>query len=141
MDLFGSKLMNRISLWKSIGFVFWLGAFCLMPLFFTEASLMLQWALFLWYTTLWSFIWVFGVWTKHPLFPFHVSYWLRWIFIWAWMNFLLALFMYNDLVFLLQWTYFEWWSPFWIVLEWAIFWLIVDFIATKYIWEGKELMN
>ena len=141
MNLFKSKLMNRIALWKTIGFIFWLAAFILMPLFFTESSEMLKWALFLWYITLWAFVWVFGVWTKHPFFSFSIPYWFRWVWVWAWMNFLLALFIYNDLVLLMSTTSFAWWSPFWIVLEWAFFWLIVDFIATKYIWEGKELMK
>ena len=139
MKLFESKLLNRIALWKTIGFVFWLAAFCIMPFYFTEATPMLQWGLFLWYITLWSFIWWFGVWTKHPLFP--VNYIFRWILIWAWMNFVLALFMYDNLVVLMASTDFAWWSPFWIVLEWAFFWLIADFITTKKFWDGKELMK
>ena len=32
-------------------------------------------------------------------------------------------------------------SPFWIVFEWAILWLIIEYFATKFGWEGKELIK
>ena len=141
MKLFETKLIKRIAIWKSIGFIFWLAAFYIMPLFFPEASSMLSWAIFLWYITLWAIIWVFGVWNNIPIFKITVPYWLRWIWIWGWMNFILALFMFDNLTWLMAGTYMEWWSPFRIVLEWAVFWLIVDTITTKKVWEGKALMK
>ena len=141
MKLFETKLIKRIAIWKSIGFIFWLAAFYIMPLFFPEASSMLSWAIFLWYITLWAIIWVFGVWNNIPIFKITVPYWLRWIWIWGWMNFILALFMFDNLTWLMAGTYMEWRSPFRIVLEWAVFWLIVDTITTKKVWEGKALMK
>jgi len=141
MKLFESKLINRIALWKFVGFIFWLGGFFIIPLFFSEASLLLSWAILLWYISLWAFIWIFGIWTEYPLFSFKISFWIRWLWLWAWMNFVLALFMYDNLTILMINTAFDWWSPFWIVAEWAFFWLIVDFITTKYIWEWKDLLS
>jgi hypothetical protein len=141
MNLFRSKLMNRIALWKTIGLIFWLIAFFIVPIILIEATTILRVALLFWYITLWAIIWVFGIWTKHPLCKLSIPYWFRWILIWAWMNFLLALFMYDHLALLMNITITEWWFPIWIVVKWAVFWLIVDLITTKYIWEGKELMK
>ena len=141
MSLFGSKLMNRIGMWKDIGLVWWLMGFIFIPMVFTDADTMLKVALLLWYITLWAIVWVFGVWTKCPLWNIKIPYWLRWIWIWAWMNFVLALFVYDELALLMSGSIVDWWSPFWIIMEWAIFWLVVDFFTTKYVWEGKELMK
>ena len=141
MDIFKSKLLNRIAIWKSIGLVFWLSAFFIMPMFFTNADIFLRFALLFWYTTLWAIIWVFGVWVKYPGLGIWIRYWIRWAFIGAWMNFVLALFMYNELTLLMQGTFMEWCSPFLIILEWAIFWFIIDAVATKYMWDGKKLVK
>lgn len=141
MKLFDSKLMNRLALWKAIGFAVWLVAFFMIPIVFSDADLMLRLAVLFWYTTLWALVWIFWVWDHYPIFDLKVPYWFRWVWLWAWMNFVLALFMYDKLTLLMQWTFLEWYSVFWIVLEWAIIWLVVDCIATKTIWEGKELLK
>jgi len=141
MDLFKNGLMKRVALWKTIGLVGWIIGFFTMPLVFTEADTMLKFALLLWYITLWAFVWVFGVRNDMPIFKVKIPYWARWIWIWAWMNFVLALFIYDELAILMSGTMLDWCSPFRIVLEWAIFWLFVDYIATKYVWEGKKLMK
>lgn len=141
MNLFKDKLINRIAIWKSIGFLFWLIWFFLIPIFFTDTSLMFQFAILLWYTTVWAFIWVFWVFTKYPIFNLTISYWFRWIWIWAWMTFILILFIYNDLSTMMAGSFLESYSPFWMIIDWAFFWLLVDFICTKYIWEGKKLLD
>ena len=141
MDIFKSKLLNRIAIWKTIGLVFWLAGFFIMPIFFTNADMLLRFALLFWYTTLWAIIWVFGVWVKYPSINIKIRYWFRWAFIWAWMNFVLVLFMHDKLTFLMQWTFMQWCSPFWIIIEWALFWFIVDTVATKYMWDGKKLVK
>jgi len=141
MKLFKSKLLNRIALWKLLGFIFWLWAFFIMPIFFTEATSMLSWAILLWYITMWSFIWLIGVFTEHPLCKKKIPSWIRWLYIWAWMNFVLALFMFDSLSLLMIDTAFEWLSPFRIIIEWWFFWMITDIIITKNIWEWKKLLK
>ena len=141
MDLFKSKLMNRIAIWKTIGLFFWLIGFFVMPMVFTEADSMLKFALLFWYISIWWIIWLFGIMKKHPVLKFSMPFWLRWPFVWAWMNFVLALFMYDNLIWFMQNTFMEWFSPFWIVLEWLVFWLIVDYCATKCVWEGKKIVK
>ena len=141
MNLFKSKLMNRIALWKAIGLLIWGAGFFMIPVMFSNSDMFLRFGLLFWYVTLWATIWIYGVWTKYPFWNISVPFWFRWILIWGWMNFVLALFMYDNLSSLMVWSIIEWCSPFWIVLEWAIFWLIVDTITTKVVWEGSALIK
>jgi len=141
MKLFDSKFMNRLALWKAIGFTVWLFAFFMIPIIFTDADLMLRLAVMFWYTTLWAIIWVFWVLDKYPILNIKIPYWFRWTWIWAWMNFVLTLLIFNKLTLLMQWSFLQWYSPFLIILEWAIIWFIIDCIITKAVWEGKNLMK
>ncbi len=139
---FKSKLANRLATAKTIGLVFWLLGFFLAPVFFSDVDLMFRFGILLWYATIWWILWLFWIMDKHPVikkwkFPF----WFRWIFMWVWMNFVLVLFTYNKLLLLMQWSSFSGWSPYWIVVEWAIIWIIIEFFATKAWWEGKKLLK
>jgi hypothetical protein len=141
MKIFKTQIAKRIAIWKNIGLIaaiLWLIA---IPYVFTQVENMLMISLSLWYITLWAIVWVFGVWNEFPLFQIKIPYWIRWILVWAWMNFILVLLIYNDFITLFSGSIVEWWSPFWMVLEWAIFWLVVDYIATKYCWDGQELIR
>jgi len=141
MKLFDSKFMNRLALWKAIGFTVWLFAFFMIPIVFTDTDLMIRLAVMFWYTTLWAIIWVFWVLDKYPILNLKIPYWFRWAWIWAWMNFILTLFIFNKLTLLMQWSLLEWYSPFWLILEWALIWFIIDCITTKTIWDGKDLIK
>jgi len=144
MSLFKKKwlstLAKRLIIAKWIGFIFWLIGFFLLPIF-GETDLMFRFAILFWYTTMWLILWIMWFMDKHPIFNIRITYWCRWMLIWAWMNFVLALFMYNNLITLMKWTTFEWYSPFCIVIEWLIIWLIIEYFATKYAWEGKNLLK
>lgn len=140
MDIFKNKLAKRLAAAKSLGFLVWLIAFCMIPYVFNGADMYIRWAVLLWYTTFGAIIWLMWVLDKHPAIEsFKMPWWFRGVFMWAWLNFVLALFIHNILWDIMLWTMFEWYSPFWIVLEWAIIWLIIDGIATKCGGEGKEL--
>jgi len=140
---FKSGLANRIATWKTWGFIVWLLGFILLSVYFDNVSLIFRlWILF-WYTTMWWIIWLFGIIDSHPVFPkWKFPFWFRWIFLWAWMNFLLVLFTYDQLLVLSKPTsIFAWFSPYWIILEWAIIWLIIEYFATKSGWEGKKIIK
>ena len=141
MNLFKSKLMNRIAIAKTVGLVFWLVWFFLMPIYVTDPSLMLRFWVLFWYITMWWIIWLFWIMKKHPVFKIKIPFWFRGPFIWGWMYFVLTLFIYDKISILTQNTYMEWYSPFWIILEWVVFWLICDYIATKLGWEWKKLLK
>lgn len=140
MNLFKSGLANRIAIWKIIGIIFWWIAFLVLPFIFRDADLFLRIAIWLWYISLWWIVWFIGIMDKHPILNFSILFWFRWAFICAWMNFVLVLFMYDKLIILIQNSILVWFSPFWIILEWLIFWLIVDIIATKVAWEWKKIL-
>ena len=141
MSLFKTKFSIRLAIAKTIGFIFWLIWFFILPIMFGEKDLMLRLAILFWYTTLWGIIWIFGIMDKHPVLNFSMPFWFRWSLMWAWMNFLLVLFIYDRFVLMMQGTIIDWISPFWIIIEWVIIWIIIDFFATKFAWEGKKLVK
>lgn len=139
MKLFKSKLANRLAISKTIWLVFWWVLFFMIPSLFGEQDLFLRFGTWAWYITLGWIIWLMGIMDRHPAMNFAMPFWIRWLFIWAWMNFVLVLFVYDNMNTLMLGTAWEWLSPWWIVLEWALFWIIADYFAT-WAWEWKELL-
>ena len=139
MELFKSKLANRVAMWKLIGFVIWLIGLFLLPSVFPETDMQFWVAVLFWYTTIWAFVWIMWVMDKHPLFP--MPWWVRWTLVWWWMNLLLVLFIHDYLVQIASQTCYAWYSPYWLVLEWIIIWALMDYILTRCYWEGKKLVK
>jgi len=140
MNMFKSKMANRLTISKSLGFLIWLIAFFVIPYIFVDADIYLRLAVLFWYTTFGAIIGIMWIMTVHPVISwFKMPWWFRWIFMWAWLNFVIALFVYHILWDMMVGTIFEWFSPFRLVFEWAIIWFIIDWISTKCWWEGKEL--
>jgi hypothetical protein len=133
-----SKLIARIVIWKAIWLIFWWIAFLLIPNIFAQTDLFLRFWVWLWYITLWALIWIFWVLNYYPFLKIPIPFWIRWTLIWWWMNFVLCLFAYNDLTVMMQNSILKWYSPFRIVVEWMIFWLLTDFIATKFVWDWES---
>ncbi len=142
MNLLSTKLARRMAIAKSLGFIVGLIGFLVSGYIFKEMSLMIRLGILFWYTTLWGIVWLFWFLNRHPAFQsWKFPCWFRWIFIWGWMNFVLALFAHDSMLVMMKWTFLEWWSPFWIILEWMFIWVIIEFFATKFGWEGKELLK
>lgn len=141
MSMFKNKLGSRLALSKSLWFVFWLVGFFSIPYFVETSDLFFRiWILF-WYTTLGVFVGLMWIMDKHPVLNCSMPFWIRWLLIWAWLNVVLVFFTYDQLTMFIEGTMFAGYSPFWFALEWAILWLIIDFFATKYVWEWKELLK
>lgn len=140
MNIFNSWLTNRIAIWKLVWLIFWWVAFFLLPVFLNESDLFLRFWILFWYITLWSLVWIFGIMDKCPIANISLPFWVRGTFLWAWMNFVLVFFVYDKISLLMQGTMFFWYSPFRLVLEWLIFWIIADYFATRFVWEGKKLI-
>lgn len=136
-----SKITQRVGLWKGIWLIFWWMAFFIIPMILNNASLYLRFWVWLWYITLWALIWIFWVMDNYPYLKLKIPFWFRWIMLWWWMNFILSLFAYNELKTMTVWTVLDWYSPFCIIIEWMLFWLLTDYVATKYIWEWKDLLK
>lgn len=139
--MFGNpSLATRIAVGKIIGFIIGLIGFFTLKSIMPDATL-LRWGLLLWYTTFGAVIGVFGVITWHPVLKFEMTWWFRDALIGAWMNFVLAFFAYDQLsmvihAFLGDNPAIS--SPFWIVLEGAIFGLLIGYFAKKHGGEGPK---
>jgi len=143
--MFGSdSLMTRIAIGKIIGALIGVTAFFFIPQFLPESSATLHWGVFLWYITFGAIIGVFGVYTTVPILNVAMPWWIRGAYIGAWLNFTISLIAYDTLgqlmvaVFgvdgLLS-------SPFWVVLEGAVFGFIIDYLATRFGGEGAAIVK
>ena len=138
------SLMARIAIGKLVGFIFGASAFIFVPLFMPEASQRLIWAFFFWYITFGAIIGAFGVMGKIPVINITLPWWFRGAYIGAWLNLVLTLFIYDQLLLLMQGMFGAdslLSSPFWLVLEGLIVGFVVDYFATKYGGEGPQIMN
>ncbi len=137
-----NSVTSRIAVGELTGLLIGLAGFFLVPIFWPEATLMLRWGILLWYMTLGAIIGMFGVYTRHPIFPIPLPWWVRGPFLGGWMNFVLMLFAY-DIMEKFMISYFGpdglMTSPFWFVLEGAIIGLVIGFLATKIGGEGEDL--
>ena len=135
------SLMTRIAIGKSIGFLFGLVAFISLPLILPDASSLFRWGFLLWCVTVGAFIGVTGVFTWHPILKLLMPWWFRSSFIGAWMFFVLTFFAYDEIKAIMTLTFGPdgvLSSPFWFVIDGAIFGLITGYFATRYGGEGKE---
>lgn len=138
------SLITRIGIGKSIGLIFGLLGFVLMPYFWPEADPMMRWGILLWYITLGAIIGLFGVFTWHPVLHLPMPWWFRAPFLGAWMNFVLVLFTYDRfqaMMSSLMGTSGALASPFWFVLEGAVIGLIIGYCATRFGGEGKATVE
>jgi hypothetical protein len=140
----GNLLFTRIAIGKAIGFVIGLIGFLLLPRYMPDADLMFRFGLLFWYTTMGAIIGVFGVVTWHPVLHLPMPWWFRAPLIGGWLNFVLALFMYDTLAIIMNNFSgpdgaFQ--SPFWIVAEGISVGLIMGFACTKFAGEGKEIVG
>lgn len=140
-NLLKTKVAKRMAIAKTVGFAFGLLGFLLLPTMVSiEVSLQFKLAILFWYTTLWGLVGLFGYMDKHPVFTnWKFPWYFRGLFIWAWMNLVLVLFIHSDLVTLMNASAFAGYSPYWIITEWMFIWFIADYFATKFGGEGKEL--
>jgi len=137
------SLIIRIAIGKGVGFLFGLSGLVLLPYFWPDADWMTRWGILFWYTTLGAIVGVFGVFTWHPVLRLPLPWWVRAPLLGAWMNFVLTLFAYDVMSTIMLSTFGADGvisSPFWFVPEGAFVGLVIDFVATKYAGEGKDVL-
>ena len=143
--MFGKpSLTTRIAAGKTIGLLFGLAGFLTIPYLLPEAPGTLRWGFLLWYVTVGAFIGVSGVLNRHPALDMPFPWWVRGPLIGAWMNFVLALLMYEplrafgeSLFATTGWLA----SPFWFVLEGAVIGLVIGYAATRLGGEGPATLG
>ena len=149
--MFGNpSLTTRITIGKLTGLIFGLVGFFMIPSFMPELPEMMRWGFLLWYMMLGAIIGVFGVYTFHPILKFSLPWWFLGPWIGGWMNFILTLFIFNNLSIAMVNLFGPkgslmafspdsiMLSPFWFVFEGIIFGLIVGYLASKFGGEGAE---
>ena len=140
--MFGNpSIMTRIAIGKSIGLLFGIAGFVMIPYFLPEAEWQLRWGILLWYTTVGAFIGVFGVVTYHPILKLPFRWWFRAPLVGAWMNFVLTFFAHDAMGAMLVSVLGESSTSsimFWFTAEGAIVGLIIGYFATRFGGEGKE---
>jgi hypothetical protein len=129
------SLASRVAIGKTAGFVIGLACFIGLPLVWAGSTLMLQWGVLLWYTTIGAFIGMFAEMKHAPIINLPLPWWFGGIWVGGWMNFILTLFAYDLFVQMMD-TMFSGqlagYSPFWFVLEGAIIGLIIAGLTVKY---------
>jgi len=138
-----NSLATRIAIGKAMGLIIGLAAFMFIPYFLPEASVTLKWGVLLWYITFGAIIGVFGVYTKVPMINCTIPWWIRGAYIGAWLNFIISLIAYDALAQLLLSVFGEnglLVSPFWVVLEGAVFGFVIDYLATRIGGEGAGIV-
>lgn len=138
MDLNKYPLIKRVSIAKSVWFVIGLIWFTVLS-YMSIGDVKLRLAVLFWYTTLGWVLWLFWVMDYHPVLRLKMKFWFRWIFFWAWMNFVLMLFISEKFTSIMVDANMPISSPYWLILEWVIIWFVIDFVATKYWGEWKNL--
>ena len=138
------SLMTRIAIGKIIGALIGVTAFFFIPQFLPESSVTLHWGVLLWYITFGAIIGVFGVYTTIPVLNVSMPWWISGACIGAWLNFVISLIAYDTLeqlmvaVFGVDGVLL---SPFWVVLEGAVFGFAIDYLATKFGGEGAAIVK
>lgn len=138
------SLMLRIAVGKTVGFLFGLAGFLLLPLFLPDADWLLRWGILFWYTTVGAFIGVFGVVTYHPVLKLPMPWWFRSSLVGAWMNFVLVFFAYDvmaDMMVAVFGAGGALSSPFWFTVEGALIGLVIGYFATRFGGEGEETVG
>ena len=138
------SLVTRVAVGKILGLLVGFAGFIIFPYYMPDAGWMLRFGVLFWYLTFGAIIGMFGVFDWHPILKISLPWWIRGIFLGAWLNFVLVLISYDVLAavmlaysgpdgLLL--------SPFWCVAEGAVIGLFIDYFATRYGGEGSETVS
>ena len=129
-----SPILKRSSLGKTMGLAVGIGSFLAIPWLFGETRPMLQWGLLAWYITFGAVIALGGFVNNLPFINRPFPAWARGAFYGAWLNFVLVLLAYDNLLSLT--SGFMGWpaaltSPWWMIVDGAILGMAMDVILTR----------
>jgi hypothetical protein len=135
------SMLLRIAYGKTIGFVFAGAGILILSDWYVDLSTAFKWGFVLYYTIIGALIGLTGIMTYNPVVKLPLRWWFRGPWLGAWMNFVLMLFIYDDLSTFQAQVFgaasiFS--SPWWFVVEGATLGLFMDFICTKFAGEGMK---
>lgn len=138
------SIIMRITYGKTLGFIFAGVGILIFPYFYPDVGWVIQLAFVLYYIMIGAFVGLMGVLNYHPIIKMSLPWWFRGPWIGGWMNLILMMFIYDELS-TMQIAAFGAGSllssPWWFVVEGALFGLFTDFICTKYAGEGVECVT
>lgn len=136
------SLTLRITAGKTVGFLFGLMVFFVLPGFYADASYHIRFGILFWYILIGAVVGFAGVYTRHPMINFPLPWWIRGILYGGWMNFVLALVAYDQIQeILISVNMLGMMSPLWIIVEGAFVGLVADYFATRLGGEGFETVR
>lgn len=130
---------TRIVIGKTIGFAIGMAGLVFMPVFLPEIGWMPRIGIVLWYTSMGAIVGMFGVAIRLPVLGLSLPWWVRGLFVGAWLNFVLVFFAQDLMVDMMVSVFGEdgvLQSPFWFVLEGALVAFVIDYFATKFGGDG-----
>jgi hypothetical protein len=133
------SMIMRITYGKTIGLVLSAAGILLFADWFPGMTLAAKWGFIFYYIMIGALIGLTGIMTYNPVIKMPMPWWFRGPWLGGWMNFILMLFIYDDLATMQAQVFgagalFS--SPWWFVFEGAIIGLFMDFICTKFAGEG-----
>ena len=92
------SLTLRIGIGKLVGLIIGMLGVGLISVIGVPLSWAFGWGFVLWYATIGAIVGIYGVYSHHPILKFPLPWWLRSSIIGGWMNFVLVLFISDDLM-------------------------------------------
>ena len=131
----------RIGYGKMLGLVIGVIAYFALTTIAPETDFAFRFGFLIWYPTLGAVIGLMGIFTNNPLFNLNISWWLRGLITGAWFNFVLLMFIYDEISVMLSNIFGAqslFTPPWWFVIEGAIIGVLIDYIITRLAGEGSH---
>ena len=136
------SIMTRIGVGKTLGIAFGLVWFFMLPQYIEDVGLLPRLGILFWYTTFGAFLGMVGVFDYHPVLKIGMPWWVRGLFIGAYLNLVLTFFAYDLMqTFLSSMFPGQELSPFWFTVEGAVVGLLIEFFATRLGGEGPAIVS
>ncbi len=131
----------RVAWGKILGLLVGITGYFVFSYMVPDAETAFKFGFLIWYLTLGAVIGLMGIFTSNPVLDMKITWWMRGLMTGAWFNLVLLLFTW-DRISQMMLGYFgsqsAFSSPWWLVVEGALFGLMMDFVLTKIAGEGYE---
>ena len=131
----------RVGYGKFFGLVVGVIAYFALTQMAPETDFTFRFGFLVWYLTFGAVIGLMGIFTHSPLVNLKIPWWMRGLFAGAWLNFVLLMFIYDEISVILldifgAQSLFS--APWWFVAEGAFVGWIMDYLLTRFAGEGSH---
>jgi hypothetical protein len=134
-----NSIAGRVAIGKTCGFLLGGVAFVMLPLLGAETSTLFNLGIWLLSILMGITIGLVGVFAVHPVFGFRLPFYVRGAVVGASFFLLLPLLAMSEMAGLMQLEFVQWFgltSPWWVVLEGAVWGTLIGWLATMWGGEG-----